>query len=95
MVAYSVVRDGIWPKFKLIHVLMYVLVTYRNEEDQIEKLRLLSGHIKQLNLRRSRAANPVVDGRVWPKITTFKLLWLPLLPANMRKIRSKMKAQEW
>ena len=36
MVANSVVSDGIWRKFKLIHVFMYVLVTYKNEEDQIK-----------------------------------------------------------
>ena len=52
--AIFVVSDGIEPKFKLIHTFMYVLVTYKDEENQI------SGHsIIQLYFRRSRAANSV------------------------------------
>ena len=34
--AISVVRDGIWPKFKLIHTFIYVPVTYKDEENQIK-----------------------------------------------------------
>ena len=34
--ANSVVSDDIWPKFKLIHTFMYVLVTYTDEENQIK-----------------------------------------------------------
>ena len=39
--ANSVVSHGIWPKFKLINAFMYryVLVTYKNEEDQIKNER--------------------------------------------------------
>ena len=33
--ANSVVSDGIWWKFKLIHTFMYVLVTYKDEENQM------------------------------------------------------------
>ena len=32
----SIVSDEIRPKFKLIHDFMYVLVTYKNEEDQMK-----------------------------------------------------------
>ena len=32
----SIGRDAIRPKFKLIHAFMYVLVTYKNEEDQMK-----------------------------------------------------------
>ena len=32
----SIVSDEIWPKFKLIYTFMYVLVTYKNEEDQMK-----------------------------------------------------------
>ena len=39
--------------------------------------------------RRSRAANSVDPGPI-----LFKLLWLPLLPARMMKIHSKMRAPE-
>ena len=33
--AYYVVSDGIWPEIKLIHTFMYVLVTYKDEENQM------------------------------------------------------------
>ena len=36
MAANSVVSDEIWPKFKFIHAFMYVMVTYKNEEDQMK-----------------------------------------------------------
>ena len=33
----SIVSDEIWPKFKKpIYTFMYVLVTYKNEEDQMK-----------------------------------------------------------
>ena len=32
----SIVSDEIWSKFKLIHAFMYVLVTYKNVEDQMK-----------------------------------------------------------
>ena len=34
--ANSEVSDGIWPKSKLIHTFMYVLVTYKDEENQMK-----------------------------------------------------------
>ena len=34
--ANSVVSDDIWPKFKLIHTFMYVLVTYKDKEIQMK-----------------------------------------------------------
>ena len=34
--ANSVVSDGIWPKFNLVHTFMYVLVTYKDEENQMK-----------------------------------------------------------
>ena len=34
--ANSVVSDGIWPKFNLVHTLMYVLVTHKDEENQMK-----------------------------------------------------------
>ena len=37
--AYSVVSDGTWTKFKLIYVFMYVLVTYKKEEDHMKNER--------------------------------------------------------
>ena len=34
--ANSIVSDEIWPKFKLINTLIYVLVTYKDEENQMK-----------------------------------------------------------
>ena len=34
----------------------------------------------------------VGSGRIW---NSFEMLWMFLLPASMKKIRSKIKAQEW
>ena len=37
--AYSVVRGRIWPNFKLIHALMYVIITCKYEKDPIKNNR--------------------------------------------------------
>ena len=71
---------------------MYVLVTYKDEVNQMKN----KGHnIIQLYFTRSRAANSVAGGWVWPKIKLIQTLWVSLLPARMRKIHSKMKVLEW
>ena len=33
--ANSLVSEGIWPKFKIIHTFMYFLVTYKDKENQM------------------------------------------------------------
>ena len=45
--------------------------------------------------RRSRAANSAVLGLIWPNFIMSEMLWMFLLPASMKKIRSKMNALEW
>ena len=68
----SIVSDEISPKFKLIHTFMHVLVTYKNEEDQMknECARI------ELYFRHSMAANSIVGGQVWLKIKCyFNLLY--------------------
>ena len=37
----------------------------------------------------------VAGGWMWLKIRLIQILWVSLLPARMRKIRSKMKVLEW
>ena len=37
----------------------------------------------------------VAGSRVWPQVNSFKLLWVSLLPARMRKVHSKMKVLKW
>ena len=76
---------------------MYVLVTYKDEENQMknEDARVHNNIIQLLYFRHSRAVNSVAGGWVWQKSNSFKLLWKPLIPARMRKIHSKMKVLEW
>ena len=48
---------------------MYVLVTYKDEENQMKKCKRWSGpNIIHLYFRRSRAANTEAGGWVWRKI---------------------------
>ena len=50
---------------------MYVLVTYKDEENQMKNegtREVTTLYIIQLYLRRSVAANSVAGGWVWPKI---------------------------
>ena len=63
---------------------MYVLVAYKDEENQMknEGAKVVTTLYSYI----SRAANSVTGDWVWPKINSFKLLWVPLLPARMRKI---------
>ena len=65
------------PKFELIQAFMHVLVSCKNEEDQIENegarlfTRFLPLKIYGDFSRRSRAANSAVDGPIW---STFELV---------------------
>ena len=81
--ANSLVSDEIWPKFKLIHTFIYVLVTYKNEEIQMK-----SGHnIIQLYFLRSRAANSVAGGLVWWKIKLIQTFMEVLVTCKIPKWR--------
>ena len=46
---------------------MYVLVPYKNKEDQMVKMKALEWSHYTAIFRCSRAANSVVGGLVWPK----------------------------
>ena len=82
--AYSNIRSLIWSKFELMPPYMVVLVTCKNEEDPIKNggTRVLTRLYVDF-FRHSRAANSTVIAGIW-------LLWLPLLPARMKKIQSKI-----
>ena len=68
----SGVEGGIWTKFKLIHALMHVLLTCKNEIDQIKNdgarvfTRFLPLEIYRDFSRRSRSANSAVLGPILP-----------------------------
>ena len=53
---------------------MYVLVTYIDEENQMKMKVLVWLQHKQLYIRRSRAANSVAGGWMWPKIKLIQTL---------------------
>ena len=77
MAANLVVSSLIWRKFELIQALMLVLVTWKYQKDPLknnrEKVETPLAHYKSMGvfLRRSRAANSIVGGLIWPK---FKLI---------------------
>ena len=89
------------PKFELIQAFMHVLDTCKNEEDPIknEGARLFTrfSHYKSMGIfpdaqGQLTPQSLVLSGRI---SNSSEILWMSLLPASMKKIRSKMKALEW
>ena len=86
------VGSDLIPCYKLIQDYIVVLVTSKNKEEpnktehatEITSLKDFSDTQGQLILR------SMVEVR--RNLNSFKLLWLSLLPARMKKIQSKMKA---
>ena len=76
------------PEFELIQAFMHVLVTCKNEEDQIENegARLftifLSLYVYGDFSRRSRAANSAVHGPIW---SNFELVAMVVLLTCINK----------
>ena len=74
----SVVSGRIWLKFELIQAFMHILVSCRNEEDQIknEGTRMFTPFLPlQIYgdfFRRSRAANSAVQGRFLPNFDLIR-----------------------
>ena len=69
----SEVTDSIQPEFKLVWDIMAVLFTRKFDEDPIKNerasLEKTFSHYKFMgNFRRSRAANSIVSGPIWPKV---------------------------
>ena len=62
--ANSVVSDGIW----LVHTLMHVLITYKDDNNQLKIKVLEWSNIIQLYFRCSSEANSVVGGQMWQLI---------------------------
>ena len=75
---------------------MYVLVTYKDEENQMknEGARVVTT-LYSYNLDAQGQLTLQLMIGCGRKSTSFKLLWVYLLPARMRKIHSKMKVLEW
>ena len=88
------------PKFKLIQAFMHVLVTCKNEEDQIENegARLFTRFLPNKSMGIFQDAqgqltlqSTVRSGQI---SNSSKTLWLSSLPAKMKKFRSKIEALE-
>ena len=101
MAAISGVSTGILPKFKFIQAFIVGLVTCKNEEDssKIEGTRVATtfSHYKSMGIFpdaqwQLTQQSKVRSGRI---SSPFEMLWVPLLPAIMKKIHLKMKALEW
>ena len=97
MATNSAVSGHIWPNFKLIRDFIYVFVRCKNEKDSIKNechrvattsLFEFSDALGQIIQLKS----VVGSGRI---SNSFEILWLSLLPSRMKKIQSKMKAQQW
>ena len=79
----STVQGRIWPNFRPIQDFMDVLVACKNEEDPIK------------NESNRVVTSLFIDFSDAQGSNSSKLLRLVLLPARMKKIHQKMKAQEW
>ena len=87
------------PKFELIQAFMHVLVTCKNEEDQIENQKVLDCS-QDFSHYKSMGIFPDAQGQLTLQSTvrsgqisnSSKTLWLSSLPAKMQKIRSKIEA---
>ena len=94
----SGVGGRIWPKFELIQAFMHVLVTYKNKDDSIknEGARVVTtfSHYKSMGIF------PDAEGQLTTQFlarpgrisNSFETLWLSILPARTKNIRSKIKA---
>ena len=91
--ANSVVRGQIWPNFKLIQALMYVIITCKYEKDLIKN-------------NREKVATPFFKLLhyllPWKPVVGFggisnssKLSSILSLPASMRRIRSRTAENKW
>ena len=74
---------------------MYVLVTYRDEENQMknEGARVVTTLYSFILDAQGQLTLLLVDG-CGGKLNSFKLLWKSLLPTN-EEIHSKLKVLEW
>ena len=80
---------------------MHVLVTCKNEDDQIKMKGLKCS--QDFSHYKSMGIFPDAQGQLTPQSlvrsgrisNSSEMLWMFLLPASMKKIRSKMKALEW
>ena len=99
--AYSIIGDGILKKFKLLQALIVVLLVCKMKKIHLKfkalELSQPFSHYKSMGIF------PNAQGHVTHKSLVgscqisnpSEILWVFLLSARKKKIRSKMKALEW
>ena len=88
------------PKIELDQAFMTVLVTSSFPNDLIKNERAsmetpFSHHKSEKCLRRSRAANSLVSGPIWPNSNSSEILCMSSLPASIKRIGSKATEKRW
>ena len=87
--------NWMWPNFKLIKALMYVIITGKYEKDPImnsrEKVETSFFPLKAYGdfFRRSRAANSAVGGPIRPKFKLVRALMHVIIACKYEKDRMK------
>ena len=80
---------------------MPVLVTSNFDDDSIKNdqasMETPFSHYKSMGnfFRRSRAANSIVSGPVWPYSNSSEILRMSSFPASIRRIGSKATEKRW
>ena len=83
----SAVQGRIWLKFKLIQDVMVILVTFKNEEDQIKIEGARVATIQNIDFSNTKGQiTSTVRGRIWLKFELIRDIVVILLPARMKKI---------
>ena len=98
--SYSKMSGPIRPKIKLDPAFMPVLVTSNFGDDSTEhelaSLETPFSHYKSMgNIWRSRAANSIVSGPIWPKFELCEILCMSSLPVIIKRIGSKATKKMW
>ena len=83
----STVHSPIWPNFEPVRDVMVVLITCKNEADPIKNEGARAFTTLYINFSDAQGQIVVVSGRY---TNSFKLSCMPLLPARMKIIESKM-----
>ena len=73
----------IWPNFKLIQALMYVIITYKYEKDPIKNNREKRGNTVFQIITLSVAME--TSGRIWPNFKLIQSLMYVIITCNYEK----------
>ena len=86
------VGGPVWLKFKLLLDIMHVLYTYEFKMDQINSNQ---EKVATSIFRRSRAANSVVRGQIWPNLKFVQALIYVIITCKYEKDLIKTAEKKW